>query len=208
MKQRKYTAVAVAALAGFVALTVAAIAHEGHGEPMMGTIAKIDEGRLWLTPEGDEAASFALTGDTVFERGGQEVGRDEVRTGQRAVVRYEEHDGHGVAYQVSLPPAEKTSGTSAALQPVEHRFVCMVNDKVFERQMIPVEVDGRTYYGCCPMCEARLSDDPEVRTAVDPVTGNPVDKATAVIAAGPDGTVLYFESEATLARFAAQANER
>lgn len=98
---------------------------------------------------------------------------------------------------------------AASLQPVEHRFVCMVNDAVFEREQIPVEVDGKTYYGCCPMCEERLSADTAVRTAVDPVSGKPVDKATALIAARPDGTVLYFESEETLARFVArETNQR
>lgn len=223
MKQRKYTAIAVIALTAVVALAVAAIAHEGHGEPAMGTIAKIEEGALSLTTEGDETVTFTLTEDTVFKRGEQEVGREEAQPGERAVVRYEEHDGHKVAHEVLLPAAGEApsspeddpqspqpdpafASSSAALQPVEHRFVCMVNDAVFEREQIPVEVDGKTYYGCCPMCKERLSADATARTAVDPVSGNPVDKATAVIAARPDGTVLYFESEATLARFAAQSN--
>jgi YHS domain-containing protein len=51
------------------------------------------------------------------------------------------------------------------------------------------------------MCKERLAKDAEIRSAVDPVTGNKVDKATAVIAARADGSVLYFESEETLAKY-------
>lgn len=84
---------------------------------------------------------------------------------------------------------------------VETEKVCMVNDAVFEKAQIPVEVEGKTYYGCCPMCEERLAHDVSIRTAVDPVTGERVDKATGVIAARPDGSVLYFASEETLAAY-------
>lgn len=89
----------------------------------------------------------------------------------------------------------------AALEVVETREVCMVNDRFFARDQIPVDVDGKTYYGCCEGCKTRLAEDEAIRQAKDPVTGEPVDKATAVIAARPDGSVLYFSSEETLARY-------
>jgi YHS domain-containing protein len=88
-----------------------------------------------------------------------------------------------------------------ALKRVEAKKVCMINNQVFEKDQIPVNVQGKTYYGCCEMCKERLSKDAEARTAVDPVTGNKVDKAAAVIAALPDGRVLYFESEKTLQQY-------
>ena len=87
------------------------------------------------------------------------------------------------------------------LKRVETKKVCMVNNQVFDKDQIPVTVEGKTYYGCCEMCKERLTKDAAARTAVDPVTGKPVDKATAVIAAQPDGTVLYFESEKTLEQY-------
>lgn len=90
---------------------------------------------------------------------------------------------------------------AAGLQVVETREVCMVNDRFFAREQIPVEVDGKTYYGCCEGCKKRLAEDEAIRQANDPVTGHPVDKATAVITARPDGSVLYFSSEETLARY-------
>ena len=91
--------------------------------------------------------------------------------------------------------------TSPVLKRVETKKVCMVNNQVFEKDQIPVQVAGKTYYGCCEMCKERLAKDAEARTGVDPVTGKKVDKATAVIVAQTDGSVLYFESEATLAQY-------
>jgi YHS domain-containing protein len=93
------------------------------------------------------------------------------------------------------------AGIKPALKKVEAKKVCMVNNQVFDKDQIPVQVEGKTYYGCCEMCKERLSKDVEARTAVDPVTGKKVDKATAVIAAMEDGKVLYFESQETLAQY-------
>ena len=80
--------------------------------------------------------------------------------------------------------------------------VCMVNDTLFPKDQIPVQVDGKTYFGCCEMCKGRLGTDAAIRSSVDPVSGKPVDKATAVIGATKDGKVLYFESEKTFHTFA------
>lgn len=92
-------------------------------------------------------------------------------------------------------------GAAPALTRVEAKKVCMVNDALFQKDQIPVEVEGRTYYGCCNMCKERLAQDAAARTATDPVTGRPVDKAEAVLGAKPDGSVLYFESEETFERY-------
>jgi YHS domain-containing protein len=95
-----------------------------------------------------------------------------------------------------------------ALQKVEAKKVCMVNDALFAKDQIPVEVQGRTYYGCCEMCKGRLASDETARTAADPVTGKKVDKATAVIGAKADGSVLYFENEKTFAEFLAKGDKK
>ena len=84
---------------------------------------------------------------------------------------------------------------------VDSKRVCMVNNTLFDKDQIPVAVDGKTYFGCCEMCKGRLAQDASAREAVDPVSGKPVDKAKAVIGAKPDGKVLYFESEKTLAEY-------
>ncbi len=81
------------------------------------------------------------------------------------------------------------------LKPVEAKFVCMMNDKAFDKEQMAIEVEGKTYYGCCPMCKDMLEKDAAKRTATDPVSGKPVDKATAIIGADPHGVTYYFENE-------------
>ena len=89
----------------------------------------------------------------------------------------------------------------ARLSRINPRYVCMINNQSFNKEQIHVNVDGKTYYGCCRMCEAKLKSDPGSRTAVDPVSGNGVDKSAAIIGGAPDGTVYYFESEENLKAF-------
>lgn len=79
--------------------------------------------------------------------------------------------------------------------------VCMVNNQFMGKPQIPIAVEGRTYYGCCAMCKDRLGNDPAARTAQDPVTGESVDKASAVIIQDSTGKVMYFASEDTLRRY-------
>ncbi|HJX29327.1 MAG TPA: hypothetical protein VJ885_15565 [Thermoanaerobaculia bacterium] len=102
----------------------------------------------------------------------------------------------GLSYAASEGKAKPNN-----LKRVETKKVCMINNQIFEKDQIPVQVEGRTYYGCCEMCKERLANDAAARTAVDPVSGKEVDKAKAVIAAKPDGSVLYFESEETMEKY-------
>ena len=87
------------------------------------------------------------------------------------------------------------------LKRVPAKRVCMVNDTVFDKDQIPVAVEGKTYFGCCQMCKGRLAQDAAIRQATDPVSGKSVDKAKAVLGATPDGKVLYFESDKTFAAY-------
>lgn len=92
----------------------------------------------------------------------------------------------------------------AVAEPIERvdaKRVCMINNTFFPKDQIPVQVDGKTYFGCCEMCKGRLASDAAARTATDPITGKTVDKATAVIGATPDGKVFYFESDTTFTQF-------
>lgn len=88
-----------------------------------------------------------------------------------------------------------------SLTEVEGKKVCMITDQLFVKDQIPVELEGKTYYGCCEMCEAKLKNNPESRVGIDPVSGNKVDKSEAVIGAAPDGSVYYFESQENLVKF-------
>ncbi len=81
------------------------------------------------------------------------------------------------------------------LKPAESQYVCMMNNKVFDKPQIAIEIEGKTYYGCCPMCADKLKNDVSLRTATDPVSGKSVDKASAVIGADTHGMTYYFESQ-------------
>ncbi len=91
--------------------------------------------------------------------------------------------------------------TTPSLSEVESKYVCMINDQIYNKEQIPVEVEGKTYYGCCKMCEAKLKSDPNSRESIDPVSNKKVDKALSVIGATQDGNVYYFENETNLKEF-------
>lgn len=89
----------------------------------------------------------------------------------------------------------------SALIRVDSKYVCMINNQHFNKEQIPIEIDGKTYYGCCEMCKTKLKVDAKSRVAVDPVSGKKVDKALSVIGVTPDGRVYYFENEKDLQKF-------
>lgn len=114
------------------------------------------------------------------------------------------------SHAATAAPVRATAPTNPASEPAnadqltlvrEASQVCMVNNQFMGREQIPVQVDGKTYFGCCEMCKGRLARDPAVRTGRDPVSGKMVDKASATIAKRESGEVLYFESEETFKRF-------
>jgi len=79
--------------------------------------------------------------------------------------------------------------------------VCMVNNQFMGRDQIPVEFEGRTYYGCCAGCVTRIQNDPAIRAAIDPVTGRAVDKASAVMGQDSEGNIVYFESQESFSQY-------
>jgi YHS domain-containing protein len=116
----------------------------------------------------------------------------------------------GLSYNVQAMEGTTTQAGAehkATLTKVEPSLVCMINDTLFETKQIPVEVDGKTYYGCCSGCEAALKSDPSSRTAIDPVSGNEVNKATAIIGADEKGKTYYFENEENLMSYTPPAEK-
>ena len=99
-------------------------------------------------------------------------------------------------------PATLTSRRPLTLVSTREQ-VCMVTNQFIGRPQIPIEVDGRTYFGCCEMCKGRLAREPSTRTAVDPLSGSEVDKATDVIAQDPAGALSYFENETNYREYVA-----
>ena len=107
----------------------------------------------------------------------------------------------GIAALIASALAPGVARCAGGLSRIQSSYVCMVNDTAHSKEQIAVHVEGKTYYGCCEMCKERLGRDVAIRNAVDPISGEAVDKAIAVTVATPDGKVLYFKSEATLTAF-------
>jgi YHS domain-containing protein len=82
--------------------------------------------------------------------------------------------------------------------------ICMVTNRAYDKPQIPVQVEGKTYYGCCEMCKGMLTKDATQRTAIDPVSKKPVDKSKAVIGVGANGGVYYFQNEKNLETYNAR----
>ena len=99
--------------------------------------------------------------------------------------------------------AEKNTVESKKVAKLESSLVCFVNNKFMGIKQIPVEVDNKTYYGCCEDCVGKIKNIREVRYAKDPLTHVEVDKALAYIVIAPQGNndVLYFESEENYLKF-------
>jgi len=93
------------------------------------------------------------------------------------------------------------------LKRVPTEKVCMVNDEYMSKDQIPVPVGDKVYYGCCQACYGTLQSDESSRYAIDPVSGNRVDKAIAIIGAFPDGKVLYFENTQTFESYNPPGNK-
>jgi len=112
----------------------------------------------------------------------------------------------GIAFALMMALQTNSISAKAAVSiipasEVKASEVCMVNDRVMGKPQIPVEVEGKTYYGCCEGCKSRLQNDRSMRYSTDPLTGKEVDKARAYIVQGTQAEVLYFESEQTATRY-------
>jgi YHS domain-containing protein len=105
------------------------------------------------------------------------------------------------ASSVTAPTSTAAALPAGMSRVADSSQVCMVNDQFMGKPQSPTEVEGRTYYGCCAMCKEKLEKQREMRVARDPVTGEEVDKAKAVIVQDARGKVLYFASEDTLRKY-------
>ena len=89
------------------------------------------------------------------------------------------------------------TGSKTGLKLIDPSHTCMGSNQAQERPQAFAKVEGKRYYGCSDMCIVNLKKNAGFRYGVDPVSGKRVDKATAIVAAMPNGQLLYFESEKT-----------
>ncbi|MFN8254198.1 MAG: hypothetical protein U0W24_00825 [Bacteroidales bacterium] len=83
-------------------------------------------------------------------------------------------------------------------KPVPDSVVCMVSGMVKNKAIKPIEINGKTYWGCCDNCLMQLKNNIEnVLFAKDPVSGAMICKSGALKRLNPENKkyVLYFESD-------------
>src|SRR4030095_2285758 len=82
-------------------------------------------------------------------------------------------------------------------------YVCMMQDMVLGKPGIPIQYEGKTYYGCCEMCKEKIKNEPQrYIKAIDPVSQKPVDRPSSFIYS-VDGSAYYSTSDANRKTFAA-----
>lgn len=105
-------------------------------------------------------------------------------------------------YLASLPGLTDT---------IPHSKICMVDD-IFQGDFpsIPVSIENKTYYGCSQKATRDLTTVDSLRMAIDPMSKEKVDKATAIVAIHPDkdGKVMYFGSKDTYNKYLAVLNKQ
>jgi YHS domain-containing protein len=104
----------------------------------------------------------------------------------------------------SMPTSQQSVADArpeGRLTKIDPRRVCMVTNHAFDEPQWPIDITGKTYYGCCNMCKGVLARDRSQRVAVDPVSKKKIDKSAAVIGVGANKGVLYFENETNLDKY-------
>jgi len=104
---------------------------------------------------------------------------------------------NGQPPQPAKAPHENVKQTTPQVEtPIKNSLICMVNNRYMGIKQIPVGVNGKTYYGCCQGCVTKLKSQRHFRYALDPFTGEEVDKANAYAVLNPNGsgTVMYFKT--------------
>lgn len=107
--------------------------------------------------------------------------------------------GKAIILVLGLTVSSLVANTSGNID--KREYVCMMQDMILAKPGIPIEHNGKRYYGCCEMCKEKIAREPEkYTTAVDPVSKKKVDKATAFIYAYK-GDAYYFGSKENRAEF-------
>lgn len=108
----------------------------------------------------------------------------------------------GITLAFGVTPAARAQPTASCTIPsIEVKQVCAVENVLQAREGIPCEHDGKTYWVCCPRCVEAFKQNPDAyRLATDPVSGQSIDKATALVQPYA-GHVFFFASEATRTAF-------
>jgi len=99
-----------------------------------------------------------------------------------------------------LSSAQLLENVPFHLEIVDPSLTCMVKRKLYKKKQDKVLVGGKTYYACCAPCKKALLQDSNSHFALDPVTGEKIDKSQAVLAADAQKRVYFFKDKKTFQR--------
>lgn len=116
----------------------------------------------------------------------------------------ENRDSSRSKNQVSDSYAKRSMLLHSEFRVVKPSYVCMPQDRIFPNKMFSMKHKGKIYYGCCMGCIKKIKTDPNRYIwAKDPISGEIVDKAKAIIL-DFNGRALYFKSKENVLNFASR----
>lgn len=128
---------------------------------------------------------------------------ESIRQNYNAAQRQAALDSNGEIDELTV----KSASPDAWLSRVDMSKVNMVTNRVADKALSAVTVDGSTYYVPNKDYEAAFNMNLSLRFAVDPITSKRIDKSEALVLADSEGRVFYFESEKTYRDFVALAGD-
>lgn len=87
---------------------------------------------------------------------------------------------------------------------IPENMVCMVRGDIKNKASLPLHIGDKTYYGCCKKCLLKLEENVgNIRFTIDPITGESISKADAVIKQDPQRPerVMFFKSNETYSQY-------
>ena len=108
------------ALAVSLAVSGAALAHEGHEHKLMGTVSAVNQLKLELDTQDGHKETVALDKTTKCLRGKQPATIQDIKVGDRVVVTLVDGPQGKVAKEVLLAAGDKAVETPPASEPHKH----------------------------------------------------------------------------------------
>ncbi|MGZ2369478.1 hypothetical protein ACXR6G_06805 [Ancylomarina sp. YFZ004] len=90
-------------------------------------------------------------------------------------------------------------------------MVCMLGGDIKTKPTLPIEINSKTYWGCCQNCLGKLQrNENNALYALDPLSGESVNKADAIIRQDPQNNkrVFFFKSNETYNQYLKTINKK
>ncbi|RZT91301.1 hypothetical protein EV201_3115 [Ancylomarina subtilis] len=116
-----------------------------------------------------------------------------------------------IVYGPVLNSDDKMDYSSFEGEIITDSMVCMLRGDIKSRPTLPIEINSKTYWGCCQNCLGKLMrNENNALFALDPFSGQSVDKADAIIRQDPQNNkrVFFFKSNETYNQYLKIINKK